>query len=54
MGLSIATALLALGNSLALRASNRYRDKQHGRPNPEVSIDVSELADRHPDFRYIT
>lgn len=54
MGLCIAAAIFSLANSLALRAINNYRDKEHGEPNPGQSVDVTELADGHPQFRYIT
>lgn len=54
MGFCIATAVLALANSLILRAINNHRDKVHGKPVPGASVDVTEMADSSPDFRYIT
>lgn len=54
MGMSIATALFALGNSMALRAVNDYRDKKYGKPEPRTPVDVTELGDANPHFRYIT
>ncbi|OCB89282.1 MFS general substrate transporter [Sanghuangporus baumii] len=33
---------------------NRRRDRLHGRPKPEAKVDVSELADKAPTFRYVT
>ena len=54
MGLTIATAVLSLSNSLVLGAINRYRDKKHGKPLPGASIDVTELADESPHFRFFT
>ncbi|KUJ07654.1 MFS general substrate transporter [Mollisia scopiformis] len=54
MALSLATAMLALSNSLLLGAINRYRDKKHGKPVSGASIDVTELADESPHFRFFT
>lgn len=54
MGLAIVTAVLALFNSLMLQNTNRQRDKKHGKPSPGMVVDVTELADRSPHFRYIT
>lgn len=54
MALSLATALLAISNSLVLAAVNRHRDRKFGKPVPGASIDVSELADHSPHFRFIT
>lgn len=54
MALAIATAVLSLSNSLVLGAINRYRDKNHGKPLPGASIDVTEMADESPHFRYFT
>lgn len=54
MGLSIATAVFALANSLVLRAINKHRDKKYGKPTPGAAVDVTELADRSPQFRFVT
>jgi hypothetical protein len=54
MALAIATAVLALSNSMALAAINRHRDKKYGKPIPGVSVDVTELADESPHFRFFT
>ncbi|KAF2807539.1 MFS general substrate transporter [Mytilinidion resinicola] len=54
MGLAIATASFALINSFALKAVNSHRDKKYGKPEPGISIDVTELADDSPHFRFIT
>lgn len=54
MGLAIATAILSLSNSLALGAINRYRDEKHGKPVEGASVDVTELGDQSPHFRYFT
>jgi predicted MFS family arabinose efflux permease len=54
MGLAIATAMLALSNSLVLGAINRYRDRMHGKPIAGASVDVTELADDSPHFRFFT
>ena len=54
MALAIATAVLSLSNSLVLGAINRRRDKKYGKPFPGASIDVTELADESPHFRFYT
>lgn len=54
MGLSIATAGFALGNHFLLQGINKRRDRRYGRPVMGQAVDVSELADRAPMFRYIT
>lgn len=54
MGLAIATAVLSLGNSLALGMINRHKDKKFGKPVVGASVDVTELADDSPHFRFIT
>lgn len=54
LGLALATAVIALSNSLVLGAINRHRDKKHGKPLPGASIDVTELADESPHFRFFT
>lgn len=54
MGMSIATAIFALSNSMALRAVNRYRDRNYGKPEEGSPVDVTESGDANPLFRYIT
>lgn len=54
MGLAIATSVLALANNLVLAAINRSRDKKYGKPVPGASVDVTELADDSPHFRFFT
>ncbi|KAB8237556.1 major facilitator superfamily domain-containing protein [Aspergillus alliaceus] len=54
MGLAIATGIIALGNSLLLRAINNYRDRKFGKPEAGVAVDVTDLADNSPMFRFIT
>jgi MFS family permease len=54
MGLAIVTTLLALANSLVLQRTNKSRDGRYGKPVPGATVDVTELADRSPHFRYIT
>jgi MFS family permease len=54
MCLAIATAVFALTNSLLLRAVNNHRDKKYGRPDPSAVVDVTELGDKTPSFRFIT
>ncbi|KAH8879519.1 MFS general substrate transporter, partial [Thozetella sp. PMI_491] len=53
MALAVATAILSIGNSWALRRINQDRDRKYGKPLPGASVDVTELADESPDFRYI-
>jgi MFS transporter, ACS family, DAL5 transporter family protein len=54
MGLAIATAVLSLANSYILGRINKYRDEKFGKPVPGASVDVTELADKSPHFRFIT
>ena len=54
MALAISTAVLALSNSMVLAAINRNRDKKYGKPIPGVIVDVTELADESPYFRFFT
>jgi nitrate/nitrite transporter NarK len=54
MGMSIATAVFALSNSLALRRVNSMRDQRFGTPEPGQVVNVSEDGDANPHFRYIT
>lgn len=54
MGLAVAAGVLSLANSLALGAINRDRDRRFGKPPQGESVDVTELADNSPNFRYIT
>ncbi|KAJ5815487.1 hypothetical protein N7474_007264 [Penicillium riverlandense] len=54
MGLAIATAAFALANHFALKAINKRRDKIYGKPVPGMPVDVTELADKAPMFRFIT
>ncbi|KAF5855678.1 hypothetical protein ETB97_008613 [Aspergillus alliaceus] len=39
---------------LLLRAINNYRDRKFGKPEAGVAVDVTELADNSPMFRFIT
>jgi sugar phosphate permease len=54
MGLAIFTAVLALVNSLVLKSINRSRDEQYGKVIHGAAVDVTELGDESPGFRYIT
>ncbi len=54
MALALATAVLALANSMALGAINRHRDRKYGKPVPGASVDVTDLANDSPQFRFIT
>ncbi|KAL5476956.1 hypothetical protein ACEPAI_3142 [Sanghuangporus weigelae] len=52
--LEFLAALCALLLSASYLLDNRRRDRSHGRPKPEAKVDVSELADKAPMFRYVT
>lgn len=54
MALSIVTAIFALANHFILEAINKRRDRLYGKPVPGVPVDVTELADKEPMFRFIT
>jgi hypothetical protein len=54
MGLAVFTAALALVNSLVLQRINRSRDERHGKVVPGAVVDVTELGDESPGFRYVT
>jgi hypothetical protein len=53
MALAFVTAAFSIGNSLLLRAENRRRDRLYGTPEPGQAVNITELADRSPHFRYI-
>jgi hypothetical protein len=47
--------LLSMMNmQVSYRRDNRNRDKLYGKPDPEMHVDTSELADKAPTFRYIS
>ncbi|OAA66453.1 Major facilitator superfamily domain, general substrate transporter [Niveomyces insectorum RCEF 264] len=52
MALSFATGLLTVLNVYLLWRSNRRRDRLYGKPAPGVPVDLTELADLAPHFRY--
>jgi MFS family permease len=54
MCLAIFTAVLALVNSLVLQRINRSRDERYGKVVPGAVVDVTELGDESPSFRYVT
>lgn len=53
MALAFATAVISLGNSYLLYRENIRRDRLYGKPEAGQSVDVSELADKSPHFRFI-
>ena len=53
MALAFVTAFAAGGNALALYMTNRYRDRKFGKPIEGAAIDVTELADASPHYRFI-
>jgi predicted MFS family arabinose efflux permease len=53
MSMPIGAGVFALANSMALRYVNSQRDRKYGKPEKGVPVDVSELADANPHFRYI-
>ncbi len=54
MALALATAILSLSNSYILARLNKQRDRKYGKPAQGVVVDVTELADASPHFRFIT
>ncbi|KAI0729780.1 MFS general substrate transporter [Fomitopsis betulina] len=58
-GLAVSCALLFLSSLVALvlsisyRVENRRRDMLYGKPEPDATVDTSELADGAPNFRYV-
>ncbi|KAF8527116.1 major facilitator superfamily domain-containing protein [Gautieria morchelliformis] len=51
--LQFLAAICAIILSIAYRTKNNHRDRVYGRPDPDEKVDVSELADDSPGFRYI-
>ncbi|TFY62669.1 hypothetical protein EVJ58_g3717 [Rhodofomes roseus] len=51
--LLILSSLVALVLSISYRLENSRRDKLYGRPDPDATVDTSELADAAPNFRYV-
>lgn len=47
------SAFVALVLSISYRLENVRRDRLYGRPDPDATVDTSELADNAPDFRYV-
>ncbi|CCL99611.1 uncharacterized protein FIBRA_01629 [Fibroporia radiculosa] len=47
------SALVALILSISYRLENQRRDRLYGKPEPNATVDTSELADNAPDFRYV-
>lgn len=54
MALALATAVLSLANNRILAAINKHRDEKYGKPVPGASVDVTQLADDSPHFRFFT
>ena len=52
-GTTFVTAGMALSNPLVLGAINRRRDRLYGTLLRGPTVDVSELADKSPHFRFI-
>lgn len=53
MSLAFATAIISLANSYFLDRENKRRDRVHGRPADGQVVDITELADKSPHFRFI-
>lgn len=51
--LGFAAAVGAVIMSYILHFENRRRDRKYGRPEANVAIEMTEEADKHPDFRYV-
>ena len=52
--LSLGSALCSLWYHLVLKRINRRRDELYGRPDPLRPVNVAELADDAPMYRYFT
>ncbi|KAF8830563.1 hypothetical protein HHX47_DHR2000927 [Lentinula edodes] len=52
-GLEIFGALCALVMTISYRLDNARRNKLHGVPKEDARVDVAEMADKAPTFRYI-
>ncbi|RDX44403.1 MFS general substrate transporter [Lentinus brumalis] len=51
--LQFVAALAAIVLTVSYRMENRRRDRKHGSPVPNATVDTTELADKAPDFRYV-
>ncbi|KAJ8081894.1 hypothetical protein PM082_007740 [Marasmius tenuissimus] len=51
--LEFLATLCALILTISYRMDNARRDKKYGVPDPDEKVDVSELADKAPAFRYV-
>ncbi|KAJ8081895.1 hypothetical protein PM082_007741 [Marasmius tenuissimus] len=51
--LEFLATLCALILTISYRTDNARRDKEYGVPDPNEKVDVSELADKAPAFRYV-
>ncbi|KAH7144520.1 major facilitator superfamily domain-containing protein [Dactylonectria estremocensis] len=47
-------SVLALGLHFALERENKRRDREFGTADDQVAVDVTELGDKHKNFRYLT
>ncbi|KAI0738952.1 MFS general substrate transporter [Daedaleopsis nitida] len=58
-GFAITCALELLGAVFAIiltvsyRIENKRRDAKYGKPDPNATVDTTELADKAPNFRYV-
>ncbi|KAI0760252.1 MFS general substrate transporter [Fomes fomentarius] len=50
--LDFLAAAVAVVLTISYRTENKRRDIQHGRVNPYLEVDTTELADKAPNFRY--
>jgi hypothetical protein len=53
-GFSVLIVAASLALHVGLTRENTKRDRIHGVVDPDTLLDVSELGDAHPGFRYVT
>ncbi|KAF6813668.1 major facilitator superfamily transporter [Colletotrichum plurivorum] len=53
-GLTGTACVAAFGLHLALERENRRRDRELGPVNEDTTIDVTDIGDKHRNFRYLT
>ncbi|KIJ15957.1 2.A.1.14 the Anion:Cation symporter family [Paxillus involutus ATCC 200175] len=52
-GLEALATICAIALYISYKRDNAKRDSLYGRPDPNASVNTSELADKAPNFRYI-
>ncbi|EJF55809.1 MFS general substrate transporter [Dichomitus squalens LYAD-421 SS1] len=51
--LEFLAAIVAIVLTVNYRLENKRRDREHGKPILNATVDTSDLADQAPDFRYV-